>query len=125
MHPMFTPNNHYNSLCKDGDKNASGGIRRSIFVAMILTGAIATAVLAQNGGLFKARDPGPRPNPNSPIPNPVAGLNDNETALFNESLLRVSELRRRRRLSLLLRQQLSARHRYEESRQNKRSNLLE
>ncbi len=92
MHSMFPPNNQYNPLCKSGGKNASGGIRRSIFVAMILTGAIATAVLAQNGGLFKARDPGPRPNPASPIPNPVSGLNDNETALFNESLLRVSEL---------------------------------
>lgn len=41
---------------------------------------------------FKARDPGPRPNPGSTIPNPVPGLSANELALFNESLLRVSEL---------------------------------
>ncbi|AFL89171.1 putative thiol oxidoreductase [Terriglobus roseus DSM 18391] len=41
---------------------------------------------------FRARDPGPRPNPKSAIPNPVPGLNENEIALFTESLLRVSEL---------------------------------
>jgi CxxC motif-containing protein (DUF1111 family) len=40
----------------------------------------------------RARDPGPRPNPTTPIPRPVTGLSDNETALFIESLLRVSEL---------------------------------
>ena len=40
----------------------------------------------------RATDPGPRPKPTSPIPPPVPGLNDNETALFIESLLRVSEL---------------------------------
>jgi CxxC motif-containing protein (DUF1111 family) len=40
----------------------------------------------------KAKDPGPRSNPASTIPNPVPGLNANELALFNESLLRVSEL---------------------------------
>src|SRR5258708_39594563 len=39
-----------------------------------------------------AHDPGPRPNPASPVPNPVQGLNANESALFIESLLRVSEL---------------------------------
>ena len=39
-----------------------------------------------------ARDPGPRPNPASPIPRAVPGLNANETGLFIESLLRVSEL---------------------------------
>jgi len=39
-----------------------------------------------------ARDPGPRPNPASAIPNPVPGLDANEIALFQESLLRVSEL---------------------------------
>jgi len=39
-----------------------------------------------------AHDPGPRPNPASPVPNPVLGLNANESALFIESLLRVSEL---------------------------------
>jgi len=41
---------------------------------------------------FRAKDPGPRPNPTSAIPNPVAGLNANEISLFAESLLRVSEL---------------------------------
>ena len=40
----------------------------------------------------RARDPGPRPNPPSAIPKPVAGLNPNEAGLFMESLLRVSEL---------------------------------
>ena len=39
-----------------------------------------------------AHDPGPRLNPSSPVPNPVPGLNANETALFIESLMRVSEL---------------------------------
>lgn len=92
MHPAFTPNNRNNSLCNYGGKNASGRIGRSTLIAIIVTGAIAIAVLAQNGGFFKAKDPGPRPNPASPIPNPIAGLNDNEAALFNESLLRVSEL---------------------------------
>ena len=40
----------------------------------------------------RARDPGPRPNPPAAIPQPVPGLNSNESALFVESLLRVSEL---------------------------------
>ncbi|WP_213805901.1 di-heme oxidoredictase family protein [Granulicella sp. dw_53] len=40
----------------------------------------------------RAKDPGPRPSPVSTIPNSVPGLNANEIALFNESLLRVSEL---------------------------------
>jgi len=40
----------------------------------------------------RARDPGPRPNPSSVMPQPVPGLNPNEAALFTESLLRVSEL---------------------------------
>jgi len=47
-------------------------------------------MMERSGG--RAKDPGPRPNPASPIPQPVPGLNDNETALFIESLLRVSEL---------------------------------
>ena len=92
MHPMFERSDRNNSLCSHVGKNAPGTIRRSVFIAGILTGVIATAVVAQNGGFFKAKDPGTRTNPASPIPNPVAGLNDNETALFNESLLRVSEL---------------------------------
>lgn len=54
---------------------------------------LATALSAQHGsGWFRAKDPGPRPNPATAIPNPVPGLNANELALFNESLLRVSEL---------------------------------
>jgi len=40
----------------------------------------------------RVHDPGPRPNPPSAIPKPIAGLDNNETALFYESLLRVSEL---------------------------------
>src|SRR5215468_9896653 len=60
------------------------------FVFTILLGGLVTLVVkAQN---FRAHDPGPRANPESHIPNPVPGLNENETALFNESLLRVSEL---------------------------------
>jgi CxxC motif-containing protein (DUF1111 family) len=62
-------------------------------VVVGLLGIVTTAMLAQsNRSFFKAHDPGPRPNPESPIPKPVAGLNENETALFLESLLRVSEL---------------------------------
>jgi CxxC motif-containing protein (DUF1111 family) len=40
----------------------------------------------------EAKDPGPRPNPSSPIPNHINTLNDQELLLFAESLLRVSEL---------------------------------
>jgi len=61
--------------------------------------AISTLVLASSlvgqstsSSKFKAADPGPRPNPTSTIPRPVPGLDANEIALFNESLLRVSEL---------------------------------
>ena len=58
-----------------------------------LLGIVVSALFAQNTRLwFKAHDPGPRLTPQSHIPNPVPGLNENETALFNESLLRVSEL---------------------------------
>ncbi len=67
--------------------------RRRAVVAAALCLAIASVVFAQtNGTLFKAKDPGPRPNPATVFPNPVPGLNENEVALFNESLLRVSEL---------------------------------
>ncbi|WP_321473691.1 di-heme oxidoredictase family protein [uncultured Paludibaculum sp.] len=38
------------------------------------------------------KDPGPRPNPQSLIPAPIPGLNVNELTLFNETLLRISEL---------------------------------
>jgi CxxC motif-containing protein (DUF1111 family) len=70
----------------------SWSTKRALLIAVSLGAAITSVMVAQNGGLFKAKDPGPRPNPTSPIPNPVSGLSDNETALFNESLLRVSEL---------------------------------
>ena len=39
-----------------------------------------------------AHDPGPRANPSTAIPHHVPGLNANEADLFEESLLRVSEL---------------------------------
>jgi CxxC motif-containing protein (DUF1111 family) len=66
---------------------------RKAFMVILLAGSVTSAVLAQsNGTWFKAKDPGPRPNPTSAIPNPVPGLNENEAALFIESLLRVSEL---------------------------------
>src|SRR5262249_5147846 len=58
---------------------------RSAAVAMLLSPVVF-------GQPLTARDPGPRPNPASTIPNPVPGLDTNELALFNESLLRVSEL---------------------------------
>jgi CxxC motif-containing protein (DUF1111 family) len=67
--------------------------KRFSLIAVLVAGAVTSAMLAQDAVLrFKAKDPGPRPNPVSPIPYPVAGLSDNEIALFNESLLRVSEL---------------------------------
>jgi CxxC motif-containing protein (DUF1111 family) len=66
---------------------------RTVLALVLLMGSVGSAVLAQSHGTwFKAKDPGPRPNPATTIPNPVPGLNENETALFNESLLRVSEL---------------------------------
>ena len=65
---------------------------KRLAVASVLAGFISLGVLAQSRGAFKAHDPGPRANLTSHIPDPVPGLNDNETALFNESLLRVSEL---------------------------------
>jgi hypothetical protein len=55
--------------------------------------AVSSVMVAQtHEAWYRAKDPGPRPNPQSTIPSPVPGLNENETALFNESLLRVSEL---------------------------------
>ncbi len=66
---------------------------RSRFAAALF-GSVAMALIISPAvyGDPKAKDPGPRPNPVSAIPNPIAGLNANELALFNESLLRVSEL---------------------------------
>jgi len=64
-----------------------------LLATLLLTGTLSTAALAQNHSSGpKAKDPGPRPNPTSEIPKPVENLNENEAALFNESLLRVSEL---------------------------------
>jgi CxxC motif-containing protein (DUF1111 family) len=54
------------------------------------TAAINSAVSGRDH--FRAKDPGPRPNTASAIPKAVDGLNDREAALFQESLLRVSEL---------------------------------
>jgi len=66
---------------------------RTLIVVALLSGAVTSAVLRENGNShFKAKDPGPRSNPASPIPDPVPGLNENEAALFQEGLLRVSEL---------------------------------
>ena len=62
---------------------------RALVFTILLNGLVALVVTAQN---FRVHDPGPRPNPQSQIPNPVPGLNENETVLFNESLLRVSEM---------------------------------
>src|SRR5215831_5168037 len=62
---------------------------KAYFLPAVLPLVLATGLIADQP---KAKDPGPRPNPSSTIPNPVPGLNTNELALFNESLLRVSEL---------------------------------
>jgi hypothetical protein len=57
------------------------------------TMAIADTVRDESSGDREyAKDPGPRPNPDSAIPKPLPGLNNNEALLFIESLLRVSEL---------------------------------
>jgi len=69
---------------------AGPGPNAIVVVAMI--GFLATVAVAQSRTPFRAKDPGPRPNPASVIPKSVDGLNGNEAALFNESLLRVSEL---------------------------------
>jgi CxxC motif-containing protein (DUF1111 family) len=71
----------------------SNSARRLVISSMATAILLTTTMLPQNGAArFRAKDPGPRPNPATAIPNPVPGLNENETALFNESLLRVSEL---------------------------------
>ncbi len=57
----------------------------------LLALALAASIAAPADS-SKAKDPGPRPNPASTIPNHVPGLNANEISLFNESILRVSEL---------------------------------
>ncbi len=64
---------------------------RPLFFLLVLFSCNHTPA-QQLSSFFKARDPGPRPNPKSTIPSTVPGLNANEIALFTESLLRVSEL---------------------------------
>ena len=61
-------------------------------VAVLVSAGALLLLPHASGQPFTAKDPGPRPNPARTIPNPVPGLNANELALFNESLLRVSEL---------------------------------
>ena len=66
---------------------------KSLAATALFGACVTLAVMAQNRGVgFRAHDPGPRPNPQSHVPSPVPNLNENENALFNESLLRVSEL---------------------------------
>jgi CxxC motif-containing protein (DUF1111 family) len=69
---------------------------RSIFagfvICSLLVGRVQAAEEAATHGQAVAKDPGPRLNPLSPIPRPEPGLNPSETALFYESILRVSEL---------------------------------
>jgi CxxC motif-containing protein (DUF1111 family) len=67
-------------------------MRRVIVVVLLAGGITSAVVLGQGGSHFRAADPGPRPDPASLIPDPLPGLNENEAALFQESLLRVSEL---------------------------------
>jgi CxxC motif-containing protein (DUF1111 family) len=61
----------------------------SIALLMFFNSPLVAQTLTRE---LRAGDPGPRPAPASAIPNAVPGLNANEMALFNESLLRVSEL---------------------------------
>jgi CxxC motif-containing protein (DUF1111 family) len=60
--------------------------------ALLFFGCAAAYADNVQEGRGAAHDPGPRPNPSSPVPSPVPGLNAHESALFIESLLRVSEL---------------------------------
>jgi CxxC motif-containing protein (DUF1111 family) len=80
--------------------SAMSSVRRAGWpVALLLVGLSGHIVGAEESPRLEmdawrdhVRDPGPRPNPPSAIPDPVPGLNPNELALFRESLLRVSEL---------------------------------
>jgi CxxC motif-containing protein (DUF1111 family) len=72
--------------------NRSQRSSRWLALTFVLAAGLFTAMFGQMNTSFKAKDPGPRPNPATPFPSPVPGLNDNEQALFIESLLRVSEL---------------------------------
>jgi CxxC motif-containing protein (DUF1111 family) len=66
--------------------------RSTLAVLALLFATAVCLARAQAQGQLRATDPGPRPNPASPIPKAVDGLNLNEAALFTEGLLRVSEL---------------------------------
>ena len=75
-------------------KQTAATIRVSRSTAAIMIRAAALTLLITTclpADSFHAKDPGPRPNPASTIPKPISGLNANELALFNESLLRFSE----------------------------------
>ncbi|HEY7291851.1 MAG TPA: di-heme oxidoredictase family protein [Vicinamibacterales bacterium] len=71
-------------------RQAPGGQHRDSRLDVLQAG-LAPA-LAQSHSQPRAKDPGPRANPDSMIPMPVDGLDDQEKDLFHESLLRVSEL---------------------------------
>lgn len=75
-------------------KTSWGALTLPKYIAALAVLAMiaVTPVAGQANRPQGARDPGPRPNPRSLIPNPIPGLNPNEMALFNESLLRISEL---------------------------------
>ncbi len=65
-----------------------GALAVGLISPLLAIGAEPASLSSQHAAI----DPGPRTNPASLIPNPVPGLNQNEKALFFESLLRVSEL---------------------------------
>ena len=77
-------------------KSKARGATTFVAASFLIGGAIFSAAFADEGpdrtAGPRAVDPGPRPNPSSVVPKAVDGLNDNEKALFHESLLRVSEL---------------------------------
>jgi CxxC motif-containing protein (DUF1111 family) len=64
----------------------------SLVLLIFLSSAVCAQIATDGRLVGLAADPGPRPNPKSPFPQSVANLNQNEAALFIESLLRVSEL---------------------------------
>jgi len=72
------------------------GTRRRAFVCGVAAYALAVTAFGDTPSSIPfhkgAGDPGPRPNPDTVVPRPISGLNQSETALFYESLLRVSEL---------------------------------
>jgi len=58
----------------------------------LIGGLIALSLMGAAAVAGPAKDPGPRPNTATEVPKPIDGLNGNEKLLFQESLLRVSEL---------------------------------